>query len=65
MHFAYGHAEKATVHVGQTVKAGQKIGHAGFANAWHIHFMVNGGTTVKGIGDRDPLPFVNHARKNG
>jgi hypothetical protein len=44
------------------VKAGQKIGHAGFANAWHIHFMVNGGGHTRGIGDRDPLPFINHAR---
>jgi murein DD-endopeptidase MepM/ murein hydrolase activator NlpD len=65
MHFGYGHAEKATVTVGQTVKAGQKIGHAGFANAWHIHFMVNGGGTTKGIGDRNPKPFVDHARKGG
>ena len=63
MHFGYGHAEKATVSVGQIVKAGQKIGHAGFANAWHVHFMVNAGTTNKGIGDRDPMPFVNFARK--
>lgn len=65
MHFGYGHAEKATVAVGQTIKAGRKIGHAGFANAWHVHFMVNGGNTMKGIGDRDPLPFVDFARKHG
>ena len=61
MHFGYGHAEKAVVTVGQQVKAGQKLGHAGFARAWHLHFMVNGGTTTKGIGDRDPMPFVNYA----
>ena len=61
MHFGYGHAEKACVTVGQTVKAGQKIGHAGFANAWHIHFMVNGGGSLRGVGDRDPLPFVKFA----
>ena len=64
MHFGYGHAEKATVHVGQKVKAGRKIGHAGFANAWHIHFMANGGSTSRGIGDRDPLPFVRYAVQN-
>ncbi len=61
MHFGYGHAEKASVRVGQKVKAGQAIGHAGFANAWHIHFMCNGGATTKGVGDRDPWPFVAHA----
>jgi murein DD-endopeptidase MepM/ murein hydrolase activator NlpD len=61
LHLGYGHAEKANVRVGQTVKAGQKIGHAGFANAWHVHFMVNGGDTMRGIGDRDPLPFVRFA----
>ena len=64
MHFGYGHAEKAVVRKGQVVKAGQKLGHAGFANAWHLHFMVNAGNTLKGIGDRDPMPFVNHAKKS-
>jgi murein DD-endopeptidase MepM/ murein hydrolase activator NlpD len=65
LHFGYGHAEKATVAVGQSVKAGQKIGHAGFANAWHVHFMVNGGGSIRGVGDRDPLPFVKYAVANG
>lgn len=64
MHFGYGHAEKATVRVGQKVKAGQKIGHAGFANAWHVHFMANGGQTTKGVGDRDPWPYVDYALKH-
>ena len=64
LHFGYGHAEKAVVKAGQRVKAGQKLGHAGFANAWHLHFMVNGGGTTKGIGDRDPMPFVNFARNH-
>jgi len=63
LHFGYGHAEKAVVRKGQLVKAGQKLGHAGFANAWHLHFMVNGGHTTKGIGDRDPMPFVHFARR--
>jgi murein DD-endopeptidase MepM/ murein hydrolase activator NlpD len=61
MHFGYGHAEQATVQVGQHVKAGQKIGHAGFARAWHVHFMANGGGTSKGVGDRDPMPYVRYA----
>lgn len=61
MHFGYGHAEKATVQAGQHVKAGQRIGHAGFARAWHIHFMANGGDTSMGVGDRDPMPYVRYA----
>lgn len=65
LHFAYGHAESAVVEVGQQVRAGQKIGHAGFANAWHVHFMVNGGGHLRGIGDRDPLPFVQYAIREG
>ena len=65
MHFGYGHAEKATVTEGQTVKAGQVIGHAGFAVAWHIHMMANCGDTTKGIGDCDPLPFVRYAAEHG
>lgn len=65
MHFGYGHAEKASVKVGQTVKAGQPIGRAGFANAWHIHFMANGGGTSRGVGDRDPMPYVLYAIAKG
>ena len=65
--FGYGHAEGATVREGQKVEAGRKIGEAGFANAWHSHFMVHGPDSsppVGGTGDRDPRPFVNYARKN-
>lgn len=68
LRFGYGHAENATVHPGQRVKAGDRIGSAGFANAWHVHFMANGGGTrfdsgdhPKGVGDRDPMPFVSYA----
>ena len=63
MHFGYGHAEHATVKKGDIVKAGTQIGNAGFANAWHVHFMVNKGSTTSGIGDRDPKPFVDFAKK--
>ena len=65
LHFGYGHAERATVSVGDVVRAGQRIGTAGFANAWHVHFMVNRGNTTKGIGDHDPLPYVEYAMKHG
>lgn len=65
MHIGYGHAEKATVKVGQIVNAGTMVGHAGFANAWHIHLMVNDGSTTKGIGTMDPRPFVDYAVKHG
>ena len=62
LNFVYGHAEHPLVKPGQRVKAGQKIGRAGFANAWHIHFCVNGRSDDRGVGDRDPMPFVNYAR---
>lgn len=61
--FAYGHAEKATVKVGDKVKAGDLLGHAGLANAWHVHFMVHDETEgLRGVGDRDPRPFLDYAK---
>jgi murein DD-endopeptidase MepM/ murein hydrolase activator NlpD len=68
MIFGYGHAEHATVRVGQPVKAGQQIGKAGFANAAHVHFMARGphpgSDRPRGIGDRDPMPFVRFAARH-
>jgi murein DD-endopeptidase MepM/ murein hydrolase activator NlpD len=64
MHFGFGHAEHAIVRVGDKVKAGQRIGTAGYANAAHIHFMANNGGTTRGIGDRDPWPYVDYAIKH-
>ena len=64
LNLCYGHAEHPTVRVGETVKAGQVIGRAGFANAWHAHFMVNGRSDTKGVGDRDPRPYLDYARRN-
>lgn len=64
--FAYGHAEHATVKVGDKVKAGQLIAKAGFANAGHTHFMVHDGTEgLRGVGDRDPRPFLTYAKAHG
>lgn len=64
-HIGYGHAEKAQVHVGQVVHAGQAIGHAGFANAWHIHLMINDGKEAnRGVGTVDPRPCLNYSRKH-
>lgn len=71
MVFGYGHAEGPVVKVGQRVEAGQHIGHAGFANAWHVHFMANGGNKRRadggysGVGDRDPWAYVSYAMKGG
>jgi murein DD-endopeptidase MepM/ murein hydrolase activator NlpD len=59
MHIGYGHAEHARVSVGQVVRAGTVLGKAGLANAWHVHFMINGGGTIRGIGDRDPRPYLD------
>jgi murein DD-endopeptidase MepM/ murein hydrolase activator NlpD len=68
LHFGYGHAEGATVKVGDQVKAGQVIAHAGFAVQAHTHFMVNDNPPVnglyRGVGDRDPKPFLNYAGNN-
>lgn len=65
-HLCYGHAEKAVVRVGQDVKAGQVLGHAGFANAWHIHLMHNDGTVGnRGIGNLNPEPLLNYTLEHG
>jgi murein DD-endopeptidase MepM/ murein hydrolase activator NlpD len=64
MNFCYGHAEGAVVKTGEKVHAGQHIGSAGFANAWHTHFMVNDRNDDRGLGDRDPMPFVKYAMEN-
>jgi murein DD-endopeptidase MepM/ murein hydrolase activator NlpD len=61
LNMCYGHAEGAVVKARDKVKAGDLLGHAGFANAWHVHFMVNGRTDQKGVGDRDPAPYVDFA----
>lgn len=68
LHFGYGHAEGAVVREGQRVTAGQHLGHAGFANAWHVHFMVNFELPreglYRGVGDRDPAPYLSYSRIN-
>ncbi len=65
MHFGYGHAEGSDVKVGQRVEAGDRLGEAGLAVAWHIHLMANNGEFgLKGKGSFDPLPFVTYALKN-
>jgi murein DD-endopeptidase MepM/ murein hydrolase activator NlpD len=66
MHFCYGHAEGASVKQGETVEAGQRIGHAGFARAWHVHFMLNMNSPVngfyRGVGDRNPRPVLDYIK---
>lgn len=65
MHIGFGHAEKAKVKVGQVVRAGTPIGHAGLANAWHIHLMFNDGKTNKGVGNLNPRACVEYTKKHG
>jgi murein DD-endopeptidase MepM/ murein hydrolase activator NlpD len=69
MHVGYGHAEGATVTPGTKVKAGDVIGHAGFANAAHCHLMINKQPPTdglyRGVGDRDPRPFLDYAVGQG
>jgi len=64
-HIGYGHNERPFVRVGQILEAGDKIAHAGFANAWHIHLMHNDGKTSRGIGNLDPGPLVDYALAHG
>lgn len=64
LNFVYGHAEHPRYRAGKKVKAGQTIGNAGFANAWHIHFCVNHRNDDRGVGDRDPMPYVDYAKKH-
>lgn len=65
LNFVYGHAEGMIAKVGQKVRAGEPICHAGLANAWHFHMCVNGRDDTKGVGDRDPRQFVDYAVKHG
>lgn len=73
MVFGYGHAEHAVVSKGEVVRAGEPLGKAGFANAWHLHFMARGAMTASekaqgrpsGVGTRDPMPFVRFAIEKG
>lgn len=68
LHLGYGHAEHATVKVGQVVEAGEVVGKAGYARTPHVHFMVNDDAPVnglyRGVGDRDPRPFLDYAKEN-
>lgn len=64
MHVCYGHAEESVVTLGSVVEAGEMIGRAGLAVAWHIHLMINDDPGNRGVGDRDPRPFYDYARKH-
>lgn len=64
-HIGYGHCENAKVMVGQVVDAGDRIADAGLAVAWHIHLMYNDGSTVRGIGNKDPRDILDYAVKFG
>lgn len=64
-HIGYGHAEKARVKIGDVVEAGKPLGRAGLANAWHIHLMLNDGSTTRGIGNKDPRRVLDYSVENG
>lgn len=65
MHIGYGHCEKPRVKVGDVVAAGTPIAMVGLAVVWHIHLMVNDGSTNRGVGNINPRPFIDYAVKNG
>lgn len=64
-HIGYGHCVHPRVKVGDIVQPGDVLALVGFANAGHIHLMVNDGSTTKGVGNKDPLPLINYALKHG
>jgi len=65
-HIGYGHSEKACVKVGQIVQAGQLLGHAGLAVAWHVHLMLNDGSVgTRGVGNKNPRAILEYTKKNG
>lgn len=64
-HIGYGHCEHARVKVGDIVQAGEVIALAGLAVAWHIHLMLNDGSTNRGIGNRDPRAILEYSKKHG
>lgn len=65
MHIGYGHSEHHTVKKGQIVEAGHVLGKVGLAVTNHVHFMVNSGTTTKGVGTIDPRAILDYCVKNG
>jgi murein DD-endopeptidase MepM/ murein hydrolase activator NlpD len=65
MHIGYGHCEKPRVKVGQIVKAGTPVANVGLAVVYHIHLMVNDGSTTRGVGNINPRPLIDYAVKNG
>jgi hypothetical protein len=42
------------------------LGHAGLANAWHVHLMHNDGSVgTRGIGNLNPEPLLNYTIEHG
>lgn len=59
-HIGLGHAEKARVKIGDVVEAGTWVANTGFANAWHIHCMLNTGATIMGVGNLNPQAMIDY-----
>jgi murein DD-endopeptidase MepM/ murein hydrolase activator NlpD len=65
-HIGYGHAEHARVRVGEIVQAGEVIGLAGLAVAWHVHLMINAGNVGnRGVGNVNPRAALEYTKKHG
>lgn len=64
--YGYGHCEKPIVGAGDVVRAGEQVGSAGLANAWHLHWMRNTGGFPPhiGHGDVDPRSVLNYLKEN-
>ena len=59
----FGHCGNASVHVGQSVSAGESLGHVGFANAWHIHFFIGPPGSDARDGIVNPQPYIDLFQK--
>lgn len=64
-HIGYGHVVHPSVKVGDIVDAGDVIGKVGYANAGHIHLMLNDGSTSMGIGNKNPRAILDYSLKHG
>ena len=65
LRLVYGHAERPKVRVGEIVQAGEPIGVAGLAVAYHIHLCVNRRRDAKGVGDHDPRRYLTYVKRHG
>lgn len=65
MHLGYGNVGRIAVNLDQEVEAGQLIAYSGSPDAWHVHLLVSTVKDLRGIGNQDPRPLLEHATVYG